>query len=75
MSFNCIYYGSQSHRYYRTRLYDKFEDAKGVMKNRRRTDNTMVNRKRTKGKKRSTKHIHRTKDKEAPCICFLADCL
>ena len=30
---------------------------------RRRTDNTMVKRKNTKGKKRSTKHTHKSKDR------------
>jgi hypothetical protein len=37
----------------------KFEDNKGIVKSRIRTDNTMANGKRTKGQKRIYKTLHR----------------
>jgi hypothetical protein len=42
---------------------EKFEDTKGLIRghNRRRADNTMSKRKRTKGQKQSTKHCTENK--------------
>jgi hypothetical protein len=44
---------------------EEFDDTKGVIRivNRRSTENTVANRKRTKEKKQYTKHSHKTKDR------------
>ena len=46
-------------------MHEEFEDIKGVIRIRisKKKDNRMARRKSTKDKQRSTKHIHKTKDR------------
>jgi hypothetical protein len=47
----------------KTTTYEEFKDTKGVIRIRKLKKNTMVKRKSTKDKQRSTKHTHKTKDR------------
>ena len=69
-------FGISKHRFIQSDthiLQEDFEDTKGVIlirkskknRQRRRTDNKIAKRKRTKDKQRSTKHIYKTKDRVA----------